>query len=150
MNGIGIIFFIVFFIIIIANFISFARKFKSAGNQELQEKLSRGFASLFQPPETASESEVKIYDENGNVINLGSGEADTEKTVIYDENDNIISLKTSLAEQAEEVVAATTVKAAPEEEEPESDAEMYRDFICGNGGSAIVVQEILAKPLALR
>ena len=37
-----------------------------------------------------------------------------------------------------------------EADEAEAHAEMYHDFIRSNGGSAIVVQEILGKPVALR
>lgn len=150
------IFIIVIVIIVI---ISWIRKIKEAGgNPDFQEKLNRGLLNLFGNKDDSDDlSQVKIYDENGNVINFQddalTGE-DTQGVVIYDEDGNVISsapqpvIKKKKA--PEDPVNAVVKEVKSEEPEVTAHAEMYHDFIRSNGGSAIVIQEVMGKPLALR
>lgn len=164
MEYIGTIFTIVFFAIIIINIIT---KLKSAEGAGLQEKLNRGLAELIRKSsgsEDYNTDEVKIYDENGNEINFGAEpktepvSSDLNDVVIYDEDGNIMSLNATpasvppLVEDAiqPQVKVSKEHVVVEEVDETETDAEMYRDFIRSNGGSAIVIQEIMSKPLALR
>ena len=165
MEYIGTIFTIVFFAIIIINIIV---KLKSAEGSGLQEKLNRGIAELIRKNSAGGDyntDEVKIYDENGNEINFGA-EPEPEPmgsgfndVVIYDEDGNIMSPNLTptpppVIKAKQPKIKSSTVKVMEEVDETgtgtETDAEMYRDFISSNGGSAIVIQEILSKPLALR
>ncbi|MFA6715902.1 MAG: hypothetical protein WCS27_11045, partial [Victivallaceae bacterium] len=99
---------------------------------------------------------VKIYDEDGNVLNFGDdvdGDVKIDKTVVYDEDGNVMSPAASLSVhpyKKSKTQPETVMPSPPENPEPEDAAEMYRDFIRNNGGSAIVIQEILSKPVALR
>jgi hypothetical protein len=166
MEYIGTIFTIVFFAIVSINIIV---KLKSAEGSGLQEKLNRGLAELIRKSSAGGDyntDEVKIYDENGNEINFGgeSGfepeRSDLNDVVIYDEDGNVMSPNSAPVSvppplkkaQPPEVKASTEHKVIKEadETEIETDAEMYRDFISSEGGSAIVIQEIMSKPLALR
>ena len=164
MEYIGTIFTIVFFAIIIINIIT---KLKSGEGAGLQDRLNRGLAELIRKSSGSEEyntDEVKIYDENGNEINFGaepeSVRSDLNDVVIYDEDGNVMSLDSTPAQVSPQVEKAKQpkIKASKEhvaieevdDEEGDTDAEMYRDFIRSNGGSAIVIQEIMSKPLALR
>ena len=166
MEYIGTIFTIVFFAIIIINIII---KLKSAEGSGLQERLNRGLAELLNKNSAGGDydtDQVKIYDENGNEINFGVEpepvNSGFDDVVIYDEDGNIMSPNLTSTPPPPPVKKAKQpiIKASTEVEtieemgeseiEPETDAEMYREFISSNGGSAIVIQEILSKPLALR
>jgi uncharacterized protein YnzC (UPF0291/DUF896 family) len=154
--------YLVFIIFAVIAVISWIKKANSQSDGGLQEKLNKGLIDLFRGNKNSEDlSEVKIYDENGNEITFNSNAGSSRKsaeTVIYDEDGNVMSLNSSspspppvrLQKKPKAKKAEAVVQAAEESTEPENNAEMYRDFIRGNGGSAIVIQEILSKPVALR
>ncbi|MDD5598921.1 MAG: hypothetical protein PHV82_13315 [Victivallaceae bacterium] len=150
--------YIIFIIFVVIAIVSWIKKVSSGpDNSGLQAKLNKRLINILAGKENPENlDEVKIYDENGNEINFGD-DADTGgkngETVIYDEDGNVMSpvppppvhLHKKPQTQPE-----AAIPSAPENAEPEDAAEMYRDFIRNNGGSAIVIQEILSKPVALR
>ena len=150
MDAIGTIFAIIMVIIVI---VSWIRKISAAeGGSNLSEKLLKLLANQ---NDSEDFSEVKIYDENGNLLNTRSDDA-SQEVVIYDEDGNVISAALPQPvikkKKVPEVPVKNTVveKAENKEFETGSKAEMYHDFIRANGGSAIVIQEVMGKPLALR
>ena len=154
MGYIGIVFFI---IIAIAVFASWIKNLSPGDRSSLQEKLNRGLAQLLgEQNNSVDTSDVKIYDENGNVINfqnnaVTNNNKEQQDVVIYDEDGNVMSAASPLPVHEEPApVKKLTKEAVSEIDEAEEHASMYRDFIRSNGGSAIVVQEILGKPAALR
>ena len=153
MGYIGIVFFI---IIAIAVFASWIKNLSPGDRSSLQEKLNRGLAQLLgEQNDSVDTSDVKIYDENGNVINFQNNAVTNnnkeQDVVIYDEDGNVMSAAPSSPVNNEPApVKKLTKEAVSEIDEAEEHASMYRDFIRSNGGSAIVVQEILGKPTALR
>ncbi len=129
---------------------------KKAGGTGLQDKIKRFFANL---ENYDSNQDVVIYDENGKVMNFRNSDFavdDSQEVVIYDENGMVISsppppppvYKAAKAPEVSRTVIVEEVES--EEAEAEAEAGMYHDFIRSSGGSAIVIQEILGKPLALR
>ena len=148
------IFIIAIVIIVVIRVI--ANLLKKVDGSGLQDKIKRFFANL---ENYNSNQDVVIYDENGKVMNFQNSdfsEDDSQDVVIYDENGKVISLPPPppppvyKPEKETEVSRTVFVEEVEREEEPEADAEVYHDFIRSNGGSAIVIQEILGKPLALR
>lgn len=151
MESIGTIFGIIIAIIVI---ISWVKSLNSTGDSSLQSILNRGLANVLgEQNNSDSSSEVKIYDENGNVINFQNNTItnnNTQDVVIYDEDGNVMAANSP-------PVPVYENKKVPEKElgqeyeiEVEAHSEIYHDFIRSNGGSAIVIQEILGKPVALR
>ena len=151
MESIGTIFGIIIAIIVI---VSWVKSLNPTGSSSLQSILNRGLANVLgEQNDFDNSSEVKIYDENGNVINFQNNTVvnnNTQDVIIYDEDGNVMSANSP-------PVPVYENKKAPEKEieqeyeiEVEAHSEMYHDFIRSNGGSAIVIQEILGKPAALR
>ena len=152
MEAIGTIFGVIIAIIVI---VSWIKNLDSKGNSSLQNILNRGFANILgEQNDSVNTSDVKIYDENGNVINFQNNAVTNSKeqdVVIYDEDGNVMSAAPpSPVNNEPEPVKKITKDAISEIDEAEEHASMYRNFIRSNGGSAIVVQEILGKPAALR
>jgi len=151
MESIGTIFGIIIAIIVI---ISWVKSLNPTGDSSLQSIVNRGLANLLgEQNNSDNPNEVKIYDENGNVINFQDNTIannNTQDIVIYDEDGNVMAANLP-------PVPVYENKKVPEEEleqeydiEVEAHSEKYHDFIRSNGGSAIVIQEILGKPVALR
>ncbi|MDD5726933.1 MAG: hypothetical protein PHV59_00075 [Victivallales bacterium] len=135
---------LIFFII---TGISIARLIKKAGSEGV---LNR-FAELLKESQAESAG-VRIYDENGRPINSSGSGAEWEETqqaVIYDEDGNVMIPRPRPPKERIETPEPEVVREA-ETPVTEPDAERYREFIRANGGSAIVIREILDKPLALR
>jgi len=163
MEFIGIIFGVIIAIIVITAFI---RNLDPKSGSSLQSILNRGLANILgEQNNSIDTSDVKIYDENGNVINFQRNIPDnsSQDVIIYDEDGNVMSAKPlapkPLASKPpplnknDEIPESTTSEKnihAVEEAESNTEAEMYHNFITSNGGSAIVIQEILGKPVALR
>jgi hypothetical protein len=158
MGFIGVIFGIIIAVIVIAAVI---RNLDPKNGSSLQNILNRGLANILgEQNNSVDTSEVKIYDENGNVINFQSNVPDnsSQDVIIYDEDGNVMAAKplapkAPLLNKNDEIPESTTSEKAihvVEETEANADAEMYHEFITSNGGSAIVIQEILGKPVALR
>ena len=158
MEYIGTIFGIIIAVIVIA---SWLRSLNSEGGSGLQSILNRGLANIMgEQNNPVDTSDVKIYDENGNVINFNGNVSDnsSQDVIIYDEDGNVMSAKPLASKPPplnkndiipENTTSEKTIHAI-EETESNADAEMYHEFITSNGGSAIVIQEILGKPVALR
>lgn len=153
MDSIGIIFGLIIAIIVIVSWIKNLDPQERSG---LQDKLNRSLAQILGEQNSSSDlSEVKIYDENGNVINFQNdtvADNNEQDIVIYDEDGNVVSaLVPPPFNKNDSIPESTTLQeAANAVEEVESHADMYRDFIRSNGGSSIIIQEILGKPAALR
>ncbi len=157
MEFIGIIFGIIIAIVVIIGFI---RNLDPQSGSSLQSILNRGLANILGEQNTPVDtSDVKIYDENGNVINFQNNTSDdsSQGVIIYDEDGNVMAAKpleskTPLNKNDMVPESTTSEKTihAIEENESNANAEMYHDFITSNGGSAIVIQEIMGKPVALR
>jgi cell division protein FtsI/penicillin-binding protein 2 len=173
--NINIIIFVIVAIIFVLKAIFNVKK-KLSGN-DFQGKIQRFFDNIANNTDNISipqnSQRTVIYDEDGNEISSNQDyySEDFENlrdqdVVIYDENGNMISLTPDSAEPVPKPPPVRPAEAAPprttnevqktafveeyEEEEPQLDAEMYRDFIRENGGASIIVKEILDKPLALR
>ena len=151
MESLGTIFGVIIAIIVI---VSWIKSLNPNGDSNLQSALNRGLANILGEQNNSDSSDgIKIYDENGNLINFQDNNVvsdNTQDVVIYDEDGNIMSANSP-------PVPVYENKKAPKEElgqeyeiEAEAHSEMYHDFIRSNGGSAIVIQEILGKPAALR
>lgn len=158
MEYIGTIFGIIIAVIVI---VSWVRSLNSEGGSSLQSILNRGLANILgEQNNPVDTSDVKIYDENGNVINFHDNVSDNSSrdVIIYDEDGNVMSAKPLASKppplnKNDIIPESTTIEKtihAIEETESNADAEMYHEFITSNGGSAIVIQEILGKPVALR
>ena len=154
MESIGTIFGIIIAIIVI---VSWVKSLNSTGSSSLQSILNRGLANVLgEQNDFDNSSEVKIYDENGNVINFQNNTVvnnNTQDVIIYDEDGNVMSANSPPVPVYEnKKVSETKVSQEYEIEvdEAEAHSDMYHDFIRSNGGSAIVIQEILGKPAALR
>lgn len=151
--------YLVFIIIAVVVIVSWIRK-SSPDASGPQEKPHKGFLDLLGGEKSSDDlDKVRIYDENGNEITFNSNagtrrKSAKAKTIIYDENGNVLSAVSPspvrLRKKPEAPPPEAVAEAAEEAAEPKSTAEIYRDFIHGNGGSAIVIQEILSKPVALR
>ncbi|MCK4982168.1 MAG: hypothetical protein KAS17_04540 [Victivallaceae bacterium] len=152
MEYIGTIFGIIIAIIVI---VSWIKSLNPTGSSSLQSILNRGLANVLGEQNNFDDS-IKIYDENGNVINFQNNTVannNTQDVIIYDEDGNVMSANSPPVPVYEnKKVSETKVSQEYEIEvdEAEAHADMYHDFIRSNGGSAIVVQEILGKPAALR
>ncbi len=152
MEYIGTLFGIIIAIIVI---VSWIKNLDPKGSSSLQSILNRGLANVLgEQNNSADTSDVKIYDENGNVINFQNNivtDNSAEDVVIYDEDGNVMAPGSPpLAKKEPIPVKEFAQEAVSDLDEAEEHANMYRDFIRSNGGSAIVVQEILGKPAALR
>jgi hypothetical protein len=152
MESIGTIFGIIIAIIVI---VSWVKSLNPTGNSSLQSILNRGLANVLGEQNNFDDSsEVKIYDENGNVINFQNNTVannNTQDVIIYDEDGNVMSANSPPVPVYENKKAPET-KVSQEygSEEDDAHANIYHDFIRSNGDSAIVIQEILGKPAALR
>jgi len=147
MEYVGTIFGIIIAIIVI---VSWVKSLNPTGSSSLQSILNRGLANVL--GEQDNSDVVKIYDENGNVINFNNNYDYDQDVVIYDEDGNVMSANSPPVPVYENKKAAENkvVQEYDIELEAEDHSEMYHDFIRSNGGSAIVIQEILGKPAALR
>ena len=154
MEAIGTIFGIIIALIVI---VSWVKSLNLQGNSSLQSILNRGLANILGEQNSFTDtSEVKIYDENGNIINFqnntGAGD-DMQDVIIYDEkemvmNDNSPPVPVCGNRKVSDVDLA--YEEENEVQEAEDYANMYHDFIRSHGGSSIVIHEILGKPAALR
>ena len=150
MESIGTIFGIIIAIIVI---VAWIKNLDPKSNSGLQSILANILGEQNDPVDT---NEVKIYDENGNVISFQSNTAASnsmQDIIIYDENGKVMSTASAPPPiHKNDITPEKTTVQEPAHvmEEVESHADMYHEFINSNGGSAIVIQEILAKPAALR
>jgi len=152
MEYLGIIFGIIIAIIVI---VSWLKNLDPEGNSSLEKLVKNGLANVLgEQNSSGNASEVKIYDENGNVMNFQNNtvpQKDTQNTIIYDEVGNVMSAAVPPLSQEEPIIMKKAAKRAEVViDEEEEHASMYHDFIRSNGGSSIVIQEILGKPAALR
>jgi hypothetical protein len=151
MESIGTIFGIIIAIIVI---ISWVKSLNPTGDSSLQSIVNRGLANLLgEQNNSADPNEVKIYDENGNVINFQNttiANNNTQDVVIYDEDGNVMAANLPPVPVYENKKAPEVELGQEYDIEVEAHSEMYHDFIRSNGGSAIVLHEILGKPAALR
>jgi len=152
MQYLGIIFGIIIAIIVI---VSWLKSLDPSGNSSLEKLVKKGLANILgEENSSANSSEVKIYDENGNVISFQNNtvpQTDTQNTIIYDEDGNVMSTAAPPLSREEPIIMKKATKRAEVViDEEEKHASMYHDFIRSNGGSSIVIQEILGKPVALR
>ena len=152
MEYIGTIFSIIIAIIVIIGWI---KNLNPQDRSSLQSVLNRGLAGLLgEQNDSDGHDEVKIYDENGNLINFQNTTVATNNTqdvLVYDEDGNVISANSpqvSVYENKKNPEPAQIIEHG--EDEAEAHADMYHDFIRSNGGSAIVIKEILGTPVALR
>lgn len=152
MEHVGTIFGVIIAIIVI---VSWIKNLDPKGGSSLQNIINRGIANVLgeQNSSTADSSDVKIYDEYGNLINFQNNTViknSSEDVVIYDEDGNVMSPGPPLNKNDIPPEKTTLQEPAQVVEEAECHADMYHDFIRSNGSSAIVIQEILGKPAALR
>jgi len=152
MEALGTIFGIIIAIIVI---VSWIKNLDPKGSSSLQEKLTRGLAQMLGEQNNSDDlNEVKIYDENGNVMNFQNNTVpnnNAQDVVIYDEDGNVMSAAPPPISKNDLIPEKTTYQEpASVVDEAETHADMYHDFIRANGGSSIVIHEILAKPVALR
>jgi len=152
MEYIGTIFTIIIVIVVIVNAI---KNLNPDDKSSLQDKLNRKLAQMFgEQNNSVNSNEVKIYDENGNIINFQNNNGADElmdETIIYDEDGNVMNTDSPPVPVYEaEAIPEKRVASEPEINEVEAHADLYHDFIRSNGGSSIVIQEILGKPAALR
>ena len=154
MEALGLIFGIIIAIIVI---VSWVKNLDPQGGSSLQSIVNRGLANILGEQNSSIDtSEVKIYDENGNIINFQNDTRagdDMQDVIIYDEKGMVINDNSPPVPVYENKKAPKANLAYGEEtevQEAEDHANMYHDFIRANGGSSIVIQEILGKPAALR
>ncbi|MBU8901840.1 MAG: hypothetical protein KOO69_03790 [Victivallales bacterium] len=152
MEALGLIFGIIIAIIVI---VSWVKNLNPQGDSSLQSIVNRGLANIL-GEQNNDTSEVKIYDENGNIINFQNDTEtgdDMQDVIIYDEQGMVMTDNSQPAPVYENKKAPEANLAYETESEAidtEDHANMYHDFIRSNGGSSIVIQEILGKPAALR
>jgi S-adenosylmethionine hydrolase len=149
MEYIGTIFGVIIAIIVI---VSFLKNLDPKDNSGLQNILGN---LLGEQNNSDNSGEVKIYDENGNVINFQNNTVENntmqEDIIIYDEVGNVMSSEPPSINKNDIIPKKTTFQEPVQVvEELASNADMYHEFIRSNGDSSIVIQEIIGKPIALR